>query len=76
MVGWAEVLIRRLGIFIMEQPAENQPPGLSDPIRRRVIVQCREASYLGYMDTDGKWKCVYTKQELLDVIDVNPIGDW
>ncbi len=60
----------------MERPAKNKRTEFSNLIQKRVIVQCREASCLGYLDTDGKWKSAHTKRELLEVIDSNPIGDW
>jgi hypothetical protein len=76
MVGGMKVLTRCSDTSIMRPSAKNKRTWFLDPIHRRVIVQCRGASCLGYLDTDGKWKSAYTKKVLPGVIDFSPIGDW
>lgn len=56
------------------EPQKND--GLNEtlpPVGEHVIVQCRTFSCLGYLDGEGKWKDVYTNEELPEVIQFSPL---
>jgi len=40
------------------------------PVGENVLVQCRDFRCLAYRAADGKWRTVYSNQELKDIVKI------
>ena len=58
----------------VEALGKNDRESILPPVGKRFIVQCQKFSCLGYRDEKGKWKNVFTNEELPEVMDFNPIN--
>jgi hypothetical protein len=56
------------------EKAQNGENGGLPAVGEHVLVQCRQFRCLACRTEDGKWRSVYTSEELSDVIKILPLG--